>query len=181
MIINGLIMQKRTEGLYQGIEGDNWYLNFTTYKELDIFYEGNIEKAWEDDDYVDVCNDMKYIQEYIDISLQENVNYRILVCITEKKFPQMMLEIGKDIVFLGYDYAYSGGSYYSAILNDIISKRIPQFSDIKLNNNGLFESYEEVVNFIDFRDSIKRNECPQTEYLEDGEFVIYKLYELKRV
>ncbi len=177
MKINGLVIQKRTEGLYQGIEGDNWYLNYTSFKELDIFFEENIEKAWEDDDYVDVCTDMEYIQKYINISLQENINYRVLMCVTEKEFPHMMLDTEKDIMFLGYDYAYSGGSYYSAILNDIISKRIPQFSDIKLNSYGLFELYEDVVNFVRFRETMKCNECSQTEYLEEGDFTIYKLYE----
>lgn len=68
MNINGLIIQKRKEGLYQGIEGDNWYLNHGDSQELDLFFSDNIEKAWENNNYVDACNDIKYIQKYINIS-----------------------------------------------------------------------------------------------------------------
>ena len=90
-----------------------------------------------------------------------------------------MLPDGINMSFLGYDYAYSGGSYYSAVLNDIIAKRILQFANIQMNKYGLFETYERVKEFINLRESMKKVECFQKEYLEEGDFVIYKLYEVK--
>ena len=84
-------MQKRNKGLYQGIEGDNWYLNYDCFNDLGDYFEKNIEKAWENSDYIDVCNDIKYIQKYICISQSKNIDVRVLACVTEKKFPQMVL------------------------------------------------------------------------------------------
>lgn len=179
MNINGLIMQKCERRLYQGVDGNNWYLNQSGIKELDTFFDDNIEKAWGNDNYVDVCNDIEYICRYVDESKKKNIKYRIIACITEKKLPKMVLSTETDMIFLGYDYAYSGGSYYSAVLNDIISKRIQQFSSIKLNSFGLFESHQEIMDFINLRRYMKKKECNQEEYLEEGDFITYKLYELK--
>lgn len=175
MRVNGLIIQRKTEGFYKGVEGDNWYLNYCGHKELDEFFKENIEKAWENNDYVDVCNSVEFIKTYIDISVYEEISYRLIACATEKEFPQMKLD--KQMKFLGYDYAYSGGSYYSAILNDIISKRIPQFADIQLNKNGLFDTYEGICDFINTRKSLKDFEKKSSEYIEEGDFIIYQLYE----
>lgn len=178
MNVNGIIMQKKSRAYYQGIEGDNWYLNYEYSKELDKFFEENIEMAWRNSDYVDACNNMEYIQKYIDISKKNNVNYRILLCMTEKNQPKMKLPEEDNIIFLGYDYAYTGGSYYSAVLNDIISKRIPQFSKMKLNENGLFKTYEDIIDFISLRESIKKTSYMQDNLFEKGDFTVYKLYEI---
>lgn len=179
MNINGIIMQKRGECLYQGIEGHNWYLNHGGIKELDLFFYDNIEKAWENSIYVDACTDMKYIQRYIDISKKDNIDYRVLACITGKELPRMSLSEEIDMNFLGFDYAYSGGSYYSAVLNEIIFQRIPLFANIQLNKYGLFEAYDKIIDFINLRKTVKQKDCNEEEYLEEGDFIIYKLYELK--
>lgn len=171
-------MQRQIKRYYQGVDGDNWYLNDGSFEELDNFYEENIEKAWEDNDYVDVCNNLEYLKKYIDISQKENIMYKSILCVTEKIFPQMTLLLDANIKFLGYDYAYPGGSYYSAILNDVIPKRIPEFIDIKLNSCGLFDTYEAVMEFVNLRKRLQGKKTVVTEYLEEGDFVIYKLYEI---
>ena len=178
MLINGFIIQKKKDGLYQGVEGDNWYLNYCSNKEMDIFFEENIEKAWQNSDYVDVCEDIEYIKKYIELSENKEINYRILACITEKKMPQTIISSEVEMEFLGYDYAYAGGSYYSAILNDLISNRIKSFTDIQLNNFGLFGTYEEVRNFINRRRKMQEKDNIQEEYLEKGDYIIYELYEV---
>lgn len=180
MYINGFIIQKQNQRFYQGVEGDNWYLNDDHAKELGAFYEENIEKAWENRDYVDVCNNIEYIKKYVFLTKSKNIDYRVLLCMTEKKFPQMVLPGETKMRFFGYDYAYSGGSYYSAVLNDVISKRIPQFANIPLNAYGLFETYEQITDFINLRSAMKKSECSQEQYLEEGDFTIYKLYEMGR-
>ena len=179
MNINGFIMQKRSDTYYQGVEGDNWYLNYKFSREIDNFFEENIEKAWCNEDYVDVCNDIRFIQKYINISQEKKINYRVLLCMTTKNIPQMVLTKELDMNFLGYDYADSGGSYYSAVLNDVISKRIPQFANIHLNKYGLFETYESIIDFIKIRGAMGKMECSQERYLEEGDFVIYKIYEIR--
>ncbi len=179
MNINGFIMQKRNETFYQGVEGDNWYLNYDYSDEMDLFYKENIAKSWENTNYIDVCNDMNYIHQYINISKDKDIEYRILLCMTDRNLPTMTLGTEMDLFFWGYDYAYAGGSYYSAILNDIISRRIPVFANIQLNNYGLFETYTEVINFVNIRQKIKRVDCSMKEYMEDGDFVIYKVFEVK--
>lgn len=172
-------MQKQNKGFYQGIEGDNWYLNYDSFDELGNYFEKNIERAWENSDYVDTCSDIKYIQKYISISQIKNIDFRVLACMTEKRSPQMILPDQMHIKFLGYDYAYSGGSYYSAVLNDVVSRRISQFADISLNDFGIFETYQQVTDFINQREAIRKKKCYEREYLEEGDFIIYKLYELK--
>ena len=170
-------MQERHKGIYQGIEGNNWYLNYDNVNGLEEYFEENIEMAWQNSDYVDVCNNIEYIQKYIYYSKLKKINFRILACITDKKLPRMILPDEMSIKFLGYDYAYSGGSYYSAILNDVVSKRILKFADMSLNRSGIFETYQQVIDFIDYRNSMKKIDCSGKEYIEEGDFVIYKLYE----
>lgn len=74
---------------------------------------------------------------------------------------------------LGYDYAYLRESYYSCILNDIISGRISAFNSIVLNEYGLFETLEEMKKFVEERDRLK-NEFN----FEGGEFGIYRISEV---
>lgn len=178
MNINGLLMQERQEGIYQGIEGNNWYLNYGIVTELEDYYQEHIQMSWQYGDYVDVCNNINYIQKYILYSKLKNINFRVLACITDKKLPQMILPDEMQTIFLGYDYAYSGGSYYSAILNDIVSKRITQFANLPLNEYGIFETYQQAKKFADYRDSIKKVGCHEKEYLEEGDFIIYELHEV---
>ena len=101
---------------------------------------------------------------------------RLLLCYTNKKFPILNEEIikGKKI-FLGYDYADSGGSYYSSILNDVISKRIPEFKNISLNENGLFDSYDGIMGYLKARKML----IDKKKYdFDDGDFIIYRIEEV---
>ena len=84
--------------------------------------------------------------------------------------------LGQARSVLGYDVAYSGGSYYSCVLNDVVSGRIPEFQNVRLNENGLFSSYEEAEAFLKQREE---QEKATTEYIfEKGDYVIYRLTEV---
>lgn len=173
-MINGVIFQKDENRKYKGVEGDNWYLNDIYPDTLGDFFNDNIEKSWFDTDYVDVCNDRFFINTYIKLSYSNNIKFRILLCETEKKYPKMDAScLAKK--FIGYDYAYLGGSYYSAVLNDICSKRIDNFVGIKLNKYGLFEKAGQIRDFISKRSEYFHNNNGS---IEGGNFVIYKLYEI---
>ncbi|WP_310601877.1 hypothetical protein [Anaerosporobacter sp.] len=176
MFRNGIVIQVKQEGIYQGIEGKNWTFDFDKpNRELEEYYVNNIDISWSDDRYVDCCNDLPYIKKYINELLKNRFDYRILLCETNKRFP-VIKEAHLKSTFLGYDYAYAGGSYYSCINNDVVSGRIPEFEAIQLNKNGLFESEEEIVRFIQMRDTLKNTYSSMT--FEKGDFIVYKLSEI---
>lgn len=174
---NGYIVQRKNISEYMGVDGDNWYLNYCNDNPyFEQFYNNNIAKSWENSKYVDCCIDEMYIKKYIDKSKQLNIPFRVLLCYTNKNNP--ILEnfiLSKKSIILGYDYAYLGGSYYSCILNDIISKRIEEFNNIKLNKYGLFNSYKEVKSFIEYRTKLEKEKKYDFEL---GDFIIYKIKEI---
>lgn len=175
---NGYIIQKKSLSTYKGIEGDNWYLNYCTKDPFfEEFYNTNIDKVWENPNYVDCCTDETYIRRYIDESRKNGIDFRLLLCATSRSFPLIEnIGLGRKRELLGYDYADSGGSYYSCILNDIISKRIEEFKKIRINKNGLFDSYEEAEEFDKYRNElISKN----TGYdFEEGDYIIYEITDI---
>lgn len=175
---NGYIVQRKNKSEYKGIEGDNWYLNYCSNNDFfEEFYNQMIDKAWNDTNYVDCCTNELYIKKYINESIKMGIDFRILLCATCRSLPQIYkVELGRIGEVLGYDFAYSGGSYYSCILNDIISGRIKEFKEISLNKNGLFSTYEEVNNFIQIRNNMIVSDSPYI--FEQGDFVIYELTEI---
>ncbi len=173
---NGYIMQRRKKSEYSGIDGDNWYLNDCSENPFfEEFYNENIDKAWNHLDYVDCCADESYIKKYIDESVKMGIAFRVLLCATCKSHPSINGEALKTQV-LGYDVAYSGGSYYSCILNDIISGRIKEFKEIVLNENGLFDTYEEAEQFTQIRNELRNSGYGYM--FEQGDFIIYKMMEV---
>ncbi len=174
-MVNGVIFQREENRAYKGVEGDNWYLNDVYPDEFEKYFCGNIEKAWYDSDFVDVCSDNSFIDKYIEFSVKAKISFRMLLVETSKMKPQMQ-NIKWKAEFIGYDYAYAGGSYYSAVYNDVCSKRIDQFSVFELNRNGLFDDIDKLREFIALRERmIEQN---KNLYLEQGDFEIYKLYEV---
>lgn len=175
---NGYIIQKKSESNYRGVDGDNWFLNYCSDKSyFEEYYDTNIDKAWNDSDFVDGCSDTGYMNACIEESLNLGIEFRLLLCSTSKKMPVLeKKDLGRVGMVLGYDYAYSGGSYYSCILNDIISGRIEEFKKFHLNANGLFNSYEEAEAFMIYREKIK---SINSNYIfEEGDFIIYKITEI---
>ena len=175
---NGFVFQRKSELNYKGIEGDNWYLNYYSDDPYFAdFYDHNIDKAWNNMEYVDCCIDEKYIKKYIEESVKQGIDFRILMCSTCMSKPTLKkgekFKLG-DV--LGYDYAYSGGSYYSCVLNDIISQRIKELRSIQLNKNGLFNTYEEAVSFGNYREKLRMNSDDYN--FEEGNFIVYKITEV---
>lgn len=175
---NGYIIQKKNMTIYKGIEGDNWYLNYCTKNPYFVeFYNANIDKVWENPGYVDCCTDETHMKRYIEESRKIGIDFRILLCATNRSFPSIgKIELGRTGEILGYDYADSGGSYYSCILNDIISKRIEEFKRIRINKNGLFDTCEEAEEFGKYR---KKLISLNSDYdFEGGDFIVYEIAEI---
>lgn len=175
LYVNGIIVQMKKEEKYQGVEGDNWYFNYIDNKgEFQKYFDEKIEVFLHDENYVDCCNDMDYIVRYIKESKKRNITYRLLLCETVKQKPQFQENVKSKI--LGFDYAYAGGSYYSCINNDIHANRISEFKDILLNEYGLFDTEDEILQFIELRNNLKYKYPKET--FEEGEFIIYRLREI---
>ncbi|MBQ8826210.1 MAG: hypothetical protein IJ007_03870 [Oscillospiraceae bacterium] len=184
MYTNGIVIQSYKYSGYKGIDGSgfsansakNWYFNYDDKlsEHFEPFYDENIGLTYYDIKeytHVSVCTDWQYINKYISESDSLGIKYRLLLCQTEIADPIMdMPDLKKE--FLGFDYAYANGDNYSAVYNEIPFV-FPQFS---LNQNGLFNTEKEIREYISQREKFKAEHPPYT--LEEGEFVIFKLYEL---
>ena len=178
MYCNGIIIRRESDEKYRGIDscdsrGENWYLYDDP--ELEAFYEENIERTYYDmgiENRVCVCTDMEYIRKYIKKSQELGIKYRLLLC--ETNIPQPQFEPPKcERIFLGYDYAYTGGDYFSAVYNEVPYV----FSQFKVNENELLGTYEEMTAYLAARQEFVSTHPPYT--LEGGDFAVYRLWELK--
>lgn len=86
-------------------------------------------------------------------------------------------QYGKPSSFLGYDYAYPSGSYYSAIVNDIIYRATPLSKNWKaqLNQYGLFSTQEALCGFIHDRSFLVSNDTIPYSY-ERGNFIVFRIF-----
>ena len=176
---NGYIFQRETSSIYRGVDGDNWFLNYcsdNTY--FAKFHEDTIDSGIGNLERVECCADADYIQECAKEAKKLGIPFRVVLCATNRQQPMLGTEdSGFAEKELGYDIAYSGGSYYSCVLNDVVSGRITEFQSVRLNENGLFSSYEEAEAFLKQREE---QEKATTEYIfEKGDYVIYKLTEVE--
>ena len=180
MYCNGIIVRSQSDEKYRGIDscgssGENWYLSDDPGFEQ--FYEENIELTYYNvpqGSRVAACTDTDYIRKYVKKSQEMGIEYRLILCETDIPQPQFD-PAGLEKTFLGYDYAYAGGDYYSAVYNEVPCV-FPQFT---LNENGLFETYEEMTKYLAARQEYVSTHPPLT--LEVGDFTVYKLWELKSI
>ncbi|MBU3131874.1 hypothetical protein KPL40_05360 [Clostridium gasigenes] len=185
---NGFIV-KRLDGdfasnykNYMGIDGDVWPidkyskgLNSDDIKFLCDYIDENVTLSDFNTTGVDVCNDIEFLNMYIEACKKTDFQIEVLFCETEKMTPIYEMNTGnikEKFKFLGFDYGYPGTDYYSCVYSDV--KTIPEMSHMTLNKNGLFETEKEVIEFILIRDKLK-NVLPQNIF-EQGEFIIYKLW-----
>ncbi|MDQ2087452.1 hypothetical protein RBH29_13555 [Herbivorax sp. ANBcel31] len=167
---------------YFGIEGDIWpidkYAKNISKKEIEYFdkyLDENIYKADNNEKFVDVCNDIDFLNTYINACKIEEYKVEVLFCETQRLFPKCEInphKYSEIFEFLGHDYGYPGVDYYSGVYNDV--KRLSQTSQFLLNSNGLFEDQDKLLEYIELREKLKK-ELPEN-MLEQGEFIIYKLW-----
>ena len=183
--INGYIVQEDKNPRYRGVDGsgfsdntaDNWYLNdIPGYEEkFRPFYEENI--ALEDyfldlQSHVGACTDLGYIRDYIKASEELGIKYRVMLVKTDIPQPVCEMDESVSLKFLGYDYAYAMPNYYSAVYNEV-EGIFPQF---KLNGNGLFETEEDIREYLKTREEFVKTHRPYT--LESGDFAVFEIYEV---
>lgn len=91
---------------------------------------------------------------------------------TEISEPIAEISMELETKFLGYDYAYENGDNYSAVYNEIPFV----FPEYKLNENGLFQTKDEIQAYISKREQFECSHAPYT--LEAGDFTIFEVYEV---
>ncbi len=172
---NGVIFQRKSNRLYQGVDGDNWYLNSLFPEIFKSFFEEHIDLSCWEENFVDVCNNPQYISDYIRVSKDKLIDYRIVLCCTEKDLPEILSVQWKEKKFIGYDYAYPGGDYYSAVFNELHFNRYKEYENIELNEFGLLGNEQELNKYLSIRKKLEDSGCD----LEKGDFLIYKLFEVR--
>lgn len=82
--------------------------------------------------------------------------------------------------FLGYDYAYPSGDYYSTVLNDIIDHKGYLSAHWKkfLNSYGLFTEITQILDFADSRKELINSSTYNNE-IELGEFTVFRLFKVE--
>lgn len=184
MFTNGIVIQKYVDNSYKGIDGSgfsentgkNWFLNDDEIlaPQFEPYYDEYIGKTYwnlEKFSWISACNDLSYIRKYINEAQKRNIKFRLLLC--ESYIPNPIFDASNlKTEFLGYDYAYANGDNYSAVYNEIPFV----FSEFKLNQYGLFQTEEEISEYIAKRELFKQQNPPYT--LEDGEFVVFRLCEI---
>ena len=176
---NGYIFQRSALSIYRGVDGNNWYLNYCSDNPyFEEFYDEYIDNGLAKPGIVACCTDVEYMRRCVEESKKLGISFRILLCSTNRKEPVLdENRLGQAGRVLGFDVAYSGGSYYSCVLNDVVSGRIEAFRQLALNENGLFATYEEAKEFLKQREELEK---ATTDYIfEKGDYVIYKLTEVE--
>lgn len=168
---------------YLGVEGDCWNIDEDTEglnkQEIDNIRDyvyRNIESSWYDEQAIDGCNSIKFLNKYLDACINAQINFLVLYCKTNRTMPSYrQVDTTDNFRFLGYDYAYPGGSFYSCVFNDLYSRRIYELHNIELNEYGLISSEEMLIQFVERRNELVKYD--QNSLFEQGHFVTYELWQ----
>jgi len=184
---NGYILKNSNSYLgknYLGVEGFDWLFDIKDINEkekeyIHTYIKDKIDLSYYNKEYVDVCYEidfLKYLYKFFIKNYDIN-NLIIILCETTCEKPSLINKINyDDYCFLGYDYAYAGGSFYSCIFNDIINRNKIK---INLNEYGLIANEENLNKFIQLRSDIKSKACFGE--FEEGDFISYKLWKLMNI
>ena len=138
MTVNGVIFQRRADGLwawregreYRGVDGDDWYLEdelwdvreqpWRALRDRVVGYLDALEeRSHFDPGLLVAIDDPSWMRLYAEVSEALSVGYRMLLCETDLARPAMG-DLGLECDFLGYDCAWPGGDYCSAVLCDLV-------------------------------------------------------------
>ena len=132
-------------------------------------FEENMVQEWADDYMI---SNLRAAQEILHLIEPNMGRHEIVECLVQPR-----IEIGKanaetSAKVVGYDVAYPGGDYYSAVLNGLVHENRNQELEKKysalLNNNGLFKEADPVDDYLrDFRNAVESE--------EDQDFCIYRV------
>lgn len=143
------------------------------------YIDKKVQKSFYEDDIIEVCNDVSFLNKYIQACNELNYEIEILLCETERAKPTLNIEeekLKENFVFLGYDFGYPGGDYYSCVFTDV--GRVPELNKISINEYGLISTLDEMIDFVDLRNRLRHLLSKGT--FEEGEdYVIYRMWRYK--
>ena len=133
-------------------------------------YEENMSPEWGDDYLLANVNIGRTILEIIEPHIGK---HEILECFVYPPYETPRSNLTTTAEFLGYELAYPGGDYYSAVFNGLISdyrnEKLTKLYKNQLTPYGLFKTLEPLQNYLhDFREAV------QTE--RDSNFCVYQIY-----
>lgn len=182
---NGFIVtsspQKINGIVYHGVDTEPWPMGLT-FSVSSALHQ--LEKVCCTDLTSVFLADLTDALDYYDACVEQIDNVRILYCETSAENlifkPELSKEYGKISNFLGFDYAYPSGSYYSAIANDVISRSTPLSRQWKtaLNQYGLFSTEESLYGLINDRKyAVSKDPFPY--FYERGNFIAFRVFLFK--
>ena len=186
-ISNGFLVVGATKNIngisYCGVDTDVWPAETCPFSE-------STNQRYEDS-FIEHTKvfllDMESANKYFEYCCSLGIPARLLYCEsnTEGTFYEST-PFGpgfEKAIFLGYDYAYPNGDYYSAILYDIIYRNLDFSNKWRplLNKHGLFPSFETILSFSKDREriSILENKGSPYPVYELGQFCIFRIVQIR--
>lgn len=174
---NGLIVVKKALSWYHGVDRDTWPLQY-----IDLELHNELCKK----DYKmiqdDITNSMLFAQTYASEAHKQQLLVDLLYCefyeTSKNDFDKMLYnEVNSMIRFLGWDFSYDSGDFYSCINNDV-SLHADLFRDVvkKMNIYGLFSSRNDLDEFVACWDAMMG--CCPREFFETDTFYPVKVYKI---
>lgn len=165
---------------YRGVDNDVW--------PVEVKRENNSLLSCIHENLIDMTDrpfliDLQTLQAYLQAAKLQPV--RTLYCEAEspEKAHYSQILHNKYAVkefFLGYDYAWPNGDYYSAVLNDLIYRNIPSLEEhaSRLNLHGLFQTEQQVTVFAEARKKLAMGLGKEDaiKLLEGGTFCKFKIF-----
>lgn len=169
-VINGIY--------YHGVDTNAWPVGtcFSQKTATDLCELSNIDLS-----YPLLIDFNSAVQYYAECERQQK-NVRLLYCEVSGCNSSMSLPNyynHSDRFFLGFDYAYPSGDYYSAVANDVIFRNGSLSSKWRqhLNEYGLFQNAEQVQSFAQDRLAFLHNKSiDEHYYIERGNFSVFCIF-----
>jgi hypothetical protein len=137
-----------------------------------------------------VLTNREFCIKYVNQCHKRSIKARVLFCFTERPEPRWDSPT-PELRFLGFDHAITNHPD-SSIFWDLLGEHRAPYTEIetfknylkskkKLNENSLFNTYDDIAEYVKARDQVLSN--PETSNLiesdsEDCPYLVFKLYEL---
>lgn len=175
MITNGFIVVKKTSEHYCGVERDVWPLQYENDNSHELLCEDEPNVGLLDR----MTDNLSFAQRYLSETLNHGIEGEILYCEFVDNdyvmFSDKLEKVKHRCTYLGWDYSWSDGDFYSCVYNDFHKEL---FADMKckLNEYGLFQISDDLDEFIYRREKLFCS-CPKGIF-EIGPFFKVKVFKL---
>ena len=172
---NGLIVVENAKDWYNGVDRNPWLLS-----RCDTILHKSLKAVDQSFEYYDVTQSFDLAIHYWELANKVTGGAEVLYCeFIGARLPMYSVDlhgkISEKCEFLGWDYSWINGDFYSCIYNDLSLKKELFTSYLHiLNKYGLFQTENEVDDFIRRRKKLKR--LHPKEMFEVGRFYKVKVF-----